>query len=139
MRISDWSSDVCSSDLPVAAQHVGPVGVEGDAAEALGLALGAQHAVRGIEAHELRVGRRVDDGIDLDRRRVSVAKVDDQVAALQPPVVPDTAADAHRGRGQPVATQQQRRSEEHTSALQSLMRLTYADICYTKHIIHANT
>src|SRR3546814_19513629 len=44
---------------PVAAQHVGPVGVEGDAAEALGLALGAQHAVRGIEAHELRVGRRV--------------------------------------------------------------------------------
>src|SRR3546814_18815893 len=43
MRISDWSSDVCSSDLPIAqhfyrraggplffAQHIGAVGIEGN-------------------------------------------------------------------------------------------------------------
>ncbi len=35
----------------VAAEHVGPIGEEGDAAEALGLALGAEHAARSIEPH----------------------------------------------------------------------------------------
>ena len=52
-------------------QHVGPVGEEGDAAEALGLALGAEHAVRGIEAHQLGVGRGMDVDLGLDRRSVA--------------------------------------------------------------------
>ncbi len=40
--------------------HVGPVGVEGDLAEALGLALGAIHAARGVEPVEGSIRRRVD-------------------------------------------------------------------------------
>ena len=59
-------------------QHVGPVGEEGDAAEALGLALGAEHAARGIEAHQLGVGRGVDLDLGLDRRSVA-GDVDDEL------------------------------------------------------------
>ena len=35
-------------------------------------------------------------------------QIDDQVAAVHPPVVPHFAIDAHRRRGQPVTAQQQR-------------------------------
>src|SRR3546814_437226 len=38
MRISDWSSDVCSSDLPEAATHAIPVGNDGGGPFAVGLA-----------------------------------------------------------------------------------------------------
>src|SRR3546814_4252072 len=77
VRISDWSSDVCSSDPTIGKQHrelclarahphapgrkhVGPVGEERDPAEALGLALRAQHPARGIKPFELGVGGRID-------------------------------------------------------------------------------
>ena len=46
------------------AEHIGPVGEEGDPAEALGLALRAEHAVGGEQPHQLRIARRVDLGDD---------------------------------------------------------------------------
>ena len=48
----------------VDAEHVGTVEEIGDAAEALGLALGAVIAARAVEAHELGVRGRVDLGLD---------------------------------------------------------------------------
>ena len=72
----------------VGRQDIGPVGEEGDAAEALGLALRAQHAVRGIEPHQLGVGRR-----DRSRWRsrpevrVSPGSGHEQVVAVHRPVV----------------------------------------------------
>src|SRR3546814_7439683 len=95
MRISDWSSDVCSSDLRtgflirphsdvVDRHHVGPIEKIGDAAEALCLALRAVDAVRLVEPREMRVIRRRD-----------------QIG-------------------------------EHTSELQSLMRIPYAVFCLKK-------
>src|SRR5208337_4709257 len=41
----------------------------GDAAKAFGLALRAIGGAGAIEAHELRVGRRIDDGLDLELER----------------------------------------------------------------------
>ena len=57
----------------VARHHVGPVGEIGDAAEALGLALGAEIAARGVEAGERGVALRRDARQRLQHRRVGQA------------------------------------------------------------------
>src|SRR3546814_8418005 len=87
MRISDWSSDVCSSDL-LAAAGVGRVGVIDRAPVVLG-----EHA----HARQL-VDAGVDGGIV---------------------VISFLALELFR-------------SEEHTSELQSLMRISYAGFCLKK-------
>src|SRR3546814_9242085 len=117
MRISDWSSDVCSSDLDHLdrlepfhrAQHrelnVGgersrnPIRIDEEAVEPLG-----------FEKHlmPVAVGEAVD--LVLDRR------------AVTRPRRPDRA----REQGRSVEIRRDARSEEHTSELQSLMRTSYA-------------
>src|SRR3546814_3546265 len=125
MRISDWSSDVCSSDLG-----------QGDDVRGGGVARNIvrrhlrkhrfadqPHAWRG----RLRVGfddpklslfgrergqRRLRGGTGVGRRGEGpVARIDPQ------------------GERIPLG---QRRSEEHTSELQSLMRISYAVFCLKK-------
>src|SRR3546814_1597936 len=117
MRISDWSSDVCSSDLdrqavgaaglghrthrlrlPDAAGNVGIAdrGADGDLAEGPPHALlegGAAQVERQIETE----GRRLDEADDLRHPLLELG-----------------------------------RSEEHTSELQSLMRISYAVFCLKK-------
>src|SRR3546814_1363154 len=104
MRISDWSSDVCSSDLiPFTTAPLPPAG-EG----------GAQRRVRAgfsREAVPLPSSRRRD--------RTSI-----DVSAAQNPL----RARPHVGNRAP----HRRRSEEHTSELQSLMRISYAVFCLKK-------
>src|SRR3546814_4485137 len=105
MRISDWSSDVCSSDLVVALNMVDLAkrdGLELDPAALsrdLGVPVIPTIAVRKRGLDELRnaLGAMVLQG----HSRVGAAPQDS----------PDF------------------RSEEHTSALQSLMRISYADFC----------
>ena len=82
--------------------------MEGDAPEPLGLALGAEHAVRGIETHELGIGGGIDRRIDLDDGVGTIAEIDDQVGPLHVPIVPAFAIDAHRERSQTVTAQRQR-------------------------------
>src|SRR3546814_10234559 len=101
MRISDWSSDVCSSDLRA-----------GDAVRnRLAVVVGEEHAVGLEQAMDLRVGSRIEhlEAEDLDAAGGGAS----------------AAADEHEGKheGQHAAAP---RSEEHTSELQSLMRLSYA-------------
>src|SRR3546814_5379771 len=118
MRISDWSSDVCSSDLPLhqlLAQRVGR------------LLANLQRDI-GVDALPLDGVRVADDGRlgDLcvgDQRALhlggahAVARdVDDVVDATGDPVVAVGVAS----------------SEEHTSELQSLMRNSYAVFCWKK-------
>src|SRR3546814_9738360 len=98
MRISDWSSDVCSSDLPLAEA------VDGD----------------GLSLAEM-----VADGHD-----VHAAVADDQAnrhlhAAIEslPPLQRTLLTLYHL---------EELRSEEHTSELQSLMRISYAVFCLKK-------
>src|SRR3546814_5816249 len=89
MRISDWSSDVCSSDLT---RCLGKLPGRGDVAAVL---------VRiGIADHHFLIPARGGDRGDLGQR-------------------------------EPVG-HHLRRSEEHTSELQSLMRISYAVFCLKK-------
>src|SRR3546814_8178569 len=110
MRSSDWSSDVCSSDL---AERV----IEGPQPTALG---------DGLQSRKLHV---------LHRFAAFVALGDEGkiVVELRPPPV------AQLGRRLRVRPRQDGfqaldlgRSEEHTSELQSLMRISYAVFCLKK-------
>src|SRR3546814_9382027 len=124
MRISDWSSDVCSSDLQVRQLH--------------------HREERLLERilDRLRLGQqRVEVLLDLlrYRQRLVHRACDGHVDAAQPP--------AGRGIGQQVVGQQRVqvlhrvavRSEEHTSELQSLMRISYAVFCLKKKKIDKDT
>src|SRR3546814_9801149 len=118
MRISDWSSDVCSSDLrpgrPVLARLLTD-----------DRAMGAQPrqtlAVAGGELNAMDPGGRgqpVGDGRNQPLQPFSRERGqgDHIVAAI---------CFRHQ-RGAPI------RSEEHTSELQSLMRISYAVFCLKK-------
>src|SRR3546814_4808776 len=106
MRISDWSSDVCSSDL----------------------------GERGV--HHARLA-----GVDRDRRARGAQALDDGDDAVDLIAFPDgfgagacrfaahvEQCGARRGHVDPGRG----RSEEHTSELQSLMRISYAVFCLKK-------
>src|SRR3546814_3498055 len=97
MRISDWSSDVCSSDL----QH---------------------HQANDAEGHECAgaVGLRI--ALDLVHHQ--------EVGAVG--VAPGEIGIGFEEKG--VADLE--RSEEHTSELQSLMRISYAVFCLKKNTQH---
>src|SRR3546814_4352009 len=119
MRISDWSSDVCSSDLVLGVGHVDEVD-DDDAAQVAqaqlprdrlrGLQVGAVDGFLEVALAQERAG------IDVDRGH-RLGLVDDQVAA---------------GLERDFLLQRAR-SEEHTSELQSLMRTSYAVFCLKKH------
>src|SRR3546814_1875860 len=103
MRISDWSSDVCSSDLEEFRSNRLPI--------ALAATAGIAWLLREpIKEHVPRPGRRLRDLADgaIDLLRPGAADTHDDTA--------DTAD----------------RSEEHTSELQSLMRISYAVFCLKK-------
>src|SRR3546814_4504766 len=125
MRISDWSSDVCSSDLARRA-------IEGDARldavedEGIALRPGDADVGFGVEfqAHRATIAKLAVDDIAgagpafrfLEQRMIDddpelvIGKVDRLVVFI--PTLPRIGAD--------------QRSEEHTSELQSLMRIPYA-------------
>src|SRR3546814_3670402 len=114
MRISDWSSDVCSSDLAVLDGR-GIGGLERAEAEATGL---YSDGHRSTFCPPGRRGRAHGSG---QRKR--------EMATHLPPL------DRLQQMGAPVDTHRRysaalgdgcSRSEEHTSELQSLMRISYA-------------
>src|SRR3546814_2330114 len=109
MRISDWSSDVCSSDLAV--HHP----LLPDQPIRLAQAGPADRLFR-RDLRGLCVTRAA--GHDRARHRASVLPAADRPAA---------ARDGPQRSGRTFA-----RSEEHTSELQSLMRISYAVLCLTK-------
>src|SRR3546814_4248498 len=119
MRISDWSSDVCSSDLLAPAQIVGAEIGEGFGPHQL-------HAAFHLGAEQ---GDRARDPI-LARRRKRVE--------IEAPARTGLGADRQgfqhmrAARDAAVADHLDPRSEEHTSELQSLMRISYAVFCLKK-------
>src|SRR3546814_6428012 len=119
MRISDWSSDVCSSDLVLGAPRQPGAGV----GRILGPALRLGEVVRVAPVGDGRgdVARRglVDaDHGEQSREQVDVGGVEVDLARF----VDHLDAHAH------VAE----RSEEHTSEIQSLMSTSYAVFCLKK-------
>src|SRR3546814_3557033 len=105
MRISDWSSDVCSSDLAIemALQRPLDQGVHHSRARALELSKLA-HDIAGDRDLHLRphLGRQLGNSALMSGIGVGVEEADG-------------------------------RSEEHTSELQSLMRSSYAVYCSKHH------
>src|SRR3546814_6175181 len=116
MRISDWSSDVCSSDLSEdRAIGVGDVLKRGTTEDALA-ERGDHRAALHDRAHFHAAGRAT---ILLDHDTVlrHVDKAAGQITRVRR---------LERRVGQAL------RSEEHTSELQSLMRTSYAVFCLQK-------
>src|SRR3546814_3570629 len=115
MRISDWSSDVCSSDLE---------------------AVGDRHADV-VEEQLRRIGLVLPDLVEV-------------AAALETFAVGFDEHDRHAlprrlDLGIGLDADEDQRSEEHTSELQSLMRISYAVFClkkkknkYSIHILHTH-
>src|SRR3546814_3772695 len=100
MRISDWSSDVCSSDL-----------------------LGRRH-------------RATEQG----RANIFLANLANALdpGHFDPPLEDDEWCRANRPAELAGHLSVKRRSEEHTSELQSLMRTSYAFFCLTKKTCTTN-
>src|SRR3546814_9578458 len=122
MRISDWSSDVCSSDLQLRRLRIHtrlpvvlPERVDGELTAWLralpwpvAAAVHANHANEFDTAVDVAMARLRDAGAIVLNQDVPLRGVNDSEAAL---------AD---------------RSQEHTSELQSPIRKTYSDLCLTK-------
>src|SRR3546814_2390110 len=117
MRISDWSSDVCSSDLlylPAVLVLLAPT---------LGHAASCSDNVD-VNATVLANGF----AADLANTRQFSSQIDAANVATLQLAWADVADGITERRGAPAGTQQAR-SEEHTSELQSLMRISYAVFC----------
>src|SRR3546814_10342996 len=112
MRISGWSSDVCSSDLGLALLDL----VQRRQADVDVAALD--------QFGHLPVEESKQQGADVRTVDVGVGHDDDAVVAQLVRVVL-VLADAGAQRGD-------QRSEEHTSEHQSLMRISYAVFCSQK-------
>src|SRR3546814_3236573 len=117
MRSSDWSSDVCSSDLIALLQ-------------ALRHRTGRLTDQEVLEAGE---GRAVEDRALVVRvllQALDLFAFDRDRALVLVDAV--TVEDADLDDGARHARRQAERSEEHTSELQSLMRISYAVFCLKK-------
>src|SRR3546814_6287915 len=108
MRISDWSSDVCSSDLPLA---------EITAHDRLYGGFERAYAAQRTTAQQIATDQ---SGDQRQRQGPQQALAQDHV---------DLVDNAGRTRQH---QQLSVRSEEHTSELQSLMRISYAVFCLKK-------
>src|SRR3546814_10381958 len=104
MRISDWSSDVCSSDL----------------AGSYSSALGAKRALAKVGYATL------SEALDAHLPRIAPA------SALLGDIIEIEGDGPLGSMGVYVGNGRIFRSEEHTSELQSLMRISYAVFCLKK-------
>src|SRR3546814_4957107 len=107
MRISDWSSDVCSSDL--GSSSIAPGLLRRPRGQFLAPDLG-------VVADVDREARVEEEGFDPCSVHEAIAEMAQFVGDARPLVARDARA----------------RSEEHTSELQSLMRISYAVFCLKK-------
>src|SRR3546814_1633681 len=119
MRISDWSSDVCSSDLKIAGQGINITPDLLHVAETAPLILPIHRDLDALREDASGAGK-----IGTTRRGIGPA-YEDKVGRRAIRICD-------------LAHLDDLRSEEHTSELQSLMRISYAVFCLKKHIIHHN-
>src|SRR3546814_3668455 len=136
MRISDWSSDVCSSDLarhqivvePYVGQRIGfahPFG-NGDAVEQIGRPISRKWPACEVEvvtrqAHHRRHEHQIRETQPSEQIRPA-AQLQDLLQTCEQASSLGTLSIGQRSL----------RSEEQTSELQSLMRISYAVFCLKK-------
>src|SRR3546814_8169483 len=133
MRISDWSSDVCSSDLGGYAQKARlsgdwlvklPENISTKDAMAIGTA--GYTAMLSVLALE-------HGGITPERGDILVTGANGGVGSIAIALLSDLGYRVVASTGR---LDQAERSEEHTSELQSLMRNSYAVFCLKKKTKH---
>src|SRR3546814_8545404 len=112
MRISDWSSDVCSSDL-----NAVPASSRPAASNAVDRRRPCSREVAALGIVVLKVHRGAN-------------------GTASRHLAPAAAGRANRATAGRDGRMRDCRSEEHTSELQSLMRNSYADFCLKKKKIH---
>src|SRR3546814_4502363 len=131
MRISDWSSDVCSSDLPDRCRHRDQALRTAERRNASAAALGSANPYQGRgSARRLHARSSFPHGVGRDIRADLFPSLPERAGGLR----------VHRGAGVAERVRFKRdripgkggRSEEHTSELQSLMRISYAVFCLKK-------
>src|SRR3546814_3127631 len=135
MRISDWSSDVCSSDLlqqladfPIRGANVTENGepvfgqpwkiftVDGISIAVLAL---TYHSTDKTASAQNIAGLVYSSGIEATRRYLPEMQRSADIVMLL----------SHQGTATDRKLARELRSEEHTSELQSLMRISYAVFC----------
>src|SRR3546814_9275604 len=137
MRISDWSSDVCSSDLKPAKEEEKPAkeAVAEDEEEEDEAAASTPEGKR-VKASPLARKIAKEKGIDISKVAGSAPGgriVKKDVEAYEPEkAAPAAEAGASAKPAAASVVAGQERSEEHTSELQSLMRISYAVFCLKK-------
>src|SRR3546814_8660735 len=146
MRISDWSSDVCSSDL--SPQH-GDEHQAPDGPRLLSRPASSQGPSRPRPAHAHQCAHPQGQG-EADRRQEEVRseiRPGDEFPYFSAGGSFRNGAPVVQDLGFRISSWLVNRSEEHTSELQSLMRISYAVFClkkkktnnYNKHIQRNNT
>src|SRR3546814_3875747 len=122
MRISDWSSDVCSSDLDVP----GAIPIPATLSIEFGEVIGAKAGIVGYRfVSDYPFANRASHELDAFERRA--------LETFRQSRRPDAAMSEATGS---LINRRIRRSEEHTSELQSLMRISYAVFCLKKKNQH---
>src|SRR3546814_2100920 len=119
MRISDWSSDVCSSDLDF----------DGFLSN---LAVGARYAHRSAESLSAHLNTKIPGGNIGTGTEATAVKVSDTGLPYDFLVLGSRAPDLNGGSKFYIPNPDfllSERSEEQTSELQSLMRNSYALFC----------
>src|SRR3546814_1106409 len=131
MRISDWSSDVCSSDLQIARDYACTSCHALDDSRLVGPGWGGLYGSHVTLADGSTAV--ADDAFLVE----SILEPDAKVAAgYVAGTMPSYASQLDGEKIEAVV-----RSEEHTSELQSLMRISYAVFCLQTqtHTIHTNS
>src|SRR3546814_1994860 len=138
MRISDWSSDVCSSDLGLVRRLVvgeARVALDAEQRAAHGLRFGPVVLADRVQIR-LQVGQQRLEGAAHVRFVVGLVRLEPRalVVARQRAQEPEALVGevGRHGRGITSGDYRRSRSEEHTSELQSLMRISYAVFCLKK-------
>src|SRR3546814_10642603 len=123
MRISDWSSDVCSSDL----ETIVVTGIRGSLQRNLDIKRNAAGVVDAISSED--IGKFPDSNVAASLQRLPGVSIQRSGARGEPQGITvrgfggdfnETLYDGRR-----IST----RSDEHTAELQSLMRTSYAAFC----------
>src|SRR3546814_10012263 len=128
MRISDWSSDVCSSDLPRVGPDLQLAGWSASDRVLPQVVTQARLVAEGEGGAHLHAGGAHGEGFPhLDRIGVAAGQPERQAGRRHLVEV-----DLVTGAVDRLTPLVELRSEEHTSEIQSLMRISYAVFCLKK-------
>src|SRR3546814_4791732 len=118
MRISDWSSDVCSSDLSRIASHAG--------------SRSSRFASTASSSRARKRRRRVRKPRSWARKKSTASRLAPAPFLPEMRSSPRARTSSHSAVRRLARCTAPLRSEEHTSELQSLMRISYAVFCLKK-------